>query len=166
MDGKAYFDSGVENYKKGCYTEAIADFDKAIELKPTSSWAHSCRAASYACRGGVMLASIISEEDIDQAISDYSKAIDLGGDSNDYKERGLLYSLKEQDDMSMADYNKAISLDPNNAEAYFARGALHFRRDEYAEAVANFAKTKRLNPSHPSAQDMLDGAARRLSKTV
>jgi len=142
MDGKAYYDRGIENHDKENYKQAIADFTEAIRLKPSSAGAYSRRAASYFCRG-----------DNDLAISDYSKAIELGpGDeysSDDYKNRGVLYASKDQIDKAMADFNKAVSLDPDNCGAYFARGCGYATVGEYSKAKADFEEALRKNPMDP-----------------
>jgi tetratricopeptide (TPR) repeat protein len=79
----------------------IADYSKAIELKP--DWA----AAYYYNRG-------IAENakgDLDGAIADYSKAIALKPDDADaYSNRGVAKRAKGDLDGANADYSKASEL--------------------------------------------------------
>src|SRR5262249_10248465 len=47
----AYYNRGIAYFKKGQYDFAIADFDHAIELDPTSSFALNNRGTAYARKG-------------------------------------------------------------------------------------------------------------------
>jgi len=69
MDGKAYFDRGLENFEKGKYEDAISDFTEAIERKRNSYGAHFQRGKAHLWSG-----------DFRKAIIDYETAISLGGD--------------------------------------------------------------------------------------
>ncbi|TRT43832.1 MAG: tetratricopeptide repeat protein, partial [Microcystis aeruginosa Ma_QC_C_20070703_M131] len=42
-----------------------------------------------------------------------------------YNNRGLLYSDLQKYDLALSDYNKAIEINPNLAEAYLGRGGLY-----------------------------------------
>ena len=56
--------------------------------------------------------------DYDQAIADYSQAIQLNPkDSLAYSARGRAYEAKCDNDMAIADEDQAIQLDPNNGLA-------------------------------------------------
>jgi tetratricopeptide (TPR) repeat protein len=97
---------------KGLYDQAIADWTKAIELKPDYAEAYFQRGAGYVLKG-------LS----DQAIVDYTKAIELKPDyAKAYFLRSIEYNLKNLHDQAIADSTKVIELKPNFAKAYFARG--------------------------------------------
>ncbi len=64
-----------------------------------------------------------ASKNYDQAIADYTKAIDIDSESAvAYASRGRAYYNEEMYDEALADLNKAIELDPNSYTAYFRRG--------------------------------------------
>ncbi len=42
--------------------------------------------------------------------------------------------------MALADYNKAINIDDNNADAYYNRGFSYFYKKDYQRAIADYSK--------------------------
>ena len=63
----------------------------------------------------------------DQAIKDYTKAIELDPrDTHAYYNRGNTYYKKGQYDQAIKEYTKAIELNPKLAEAYDDRGFAYF----------------------------------------
>ena len=61
--------------------------------------------------------------------------------AKDYVDSGLDKFLKDDFDGAIADYNKAIELQPNDAEAYFRRG----QTDEGCRTVWLFARRRAVN---------------------
>lgn len=51
----------------------------------------------------------------------------------------------------IADYDKAIKLDPSNANAYYERGDAHAEIGEYGRAIADYSKAIELDPRHALA---------------
>lgn len=59
------------------------------------------------------------QEDYDNAILAYSKAIELNPkDADAYNNRGAIYDIKKEYDLAIQDYNKAIELTPEDADLY------------------------------------------------
>jgi tetratricopeptide (TPR) repeat protein len=113
-DATDYYNSGNAKIAKGDLDGAIADYTKAIELKPDD-------AETYIIRGRVKKA----KGDLDGAIADYTKAIELKPDDAEiYIIRAIAKAAKNDSDGTLADCNKAIELQPNNAEAYMIRGVV------------------------------------------
>ena len=52
-------------------------------------------------------------------------------------------------DEQLAAFEKAIELDPNNAEAWFNKGYALAGLKRYDEAIAAFDKVQELNPGYP-----------------
>jgi tetratricopeptide (TPR) repeat protein len=77
----------------------------------------------------------------------------LGGENlaATYDNRGFAYSDKRQDSLALADFNQAIRLNPNDAQAFMNRAHLHFRQDHYDLAIADDNTILRLNPNHIDA---------------
>jgi len=57
-----------------------------------------------------------------------------------YDNRGLMYRNKYEYDISIADFTKAIELDPTLAKAYFNRGLAYDRIGEIELARADLIK--------------------------
>lgn len=72
-------------------------------------------------------------------------------DAIDYYNRGNDFRKKGQYDSAIEDYNKAIQLDPNLAQAYGNRGLAHGRKGEYDRSIEDCSKAIALNPDDPSA---------------
>jgi antitoxin component YwqK of YwqJK toxin-antitoxin module/Flp pilus assembly protein TadD len=53
---------------------------------------------------------------------------------------------------SIADYTKAIELDPNDAEAYFNRGDSKYLLEDYSEAIADYTKAIEIDPNNVEAE--------------
>ena len=52
---------------------------------------------------------------------------------------------------TMADYHKAIELNPNDADVYCRRGDAYYEMDEYGEAIVDYSKAIQLNPDYADA---------------
>lgn len=64
-----------------------------------------------------------------------------------YLSRGDARWKKGNLDGAIADYTKAIELDPSFAAAYFNRGAVRNRKDDSEGAMADYSKAIELNPN-------------------
>jgi lipoprotein NlpI len=90
-----------------------------------------------------------------QAFEDFEKAIQLYGDSPDaslaYLNRGLLRCSEGCSELALADYNKALQLNPNFAEAYVERGSAYDLKGRFDLALADYNKALQLKPDMPRA---------------
>ena len=99
---------GVGYLGLGKYSEALADENKAIELNPQFSYAFYIRALVY--ETGYF--------DFDKALADLSTTLKLEPNSLDaLVERGKLYKFQGHLDLSTADYQMVLNLDPSSATA-------------------------------------------------
>jgi len=90
--------------------------------------------------------------DIDGAIEDYTKAIQLAPKSaGSYFNRGNAKSLKGNLDAAIKDYTRAIALHPRYEEAYRVRGFLRFFKARYTLAMNDLAKSYELRKSTGTA---------------
>jgi len=66
----------------------------------------------------------------------------------------------------MEDYEKAISLMPNNGEAYIRRGIVHLKKGEYQDAVDDIEYGFELNPEFKeTAMEYLEKAKKKLNES-
>lgn len=131
---------GLDKVNAGSFKEAIEDFDKAIEIKPTGQ-TYFNRAYSK---------SMI--EDFDGAIQDYKKSIELEYRlAESYFERGYCKEQVNNPDGAMDDYTKAIETNKDYVSAYNNRALIKLKRNEYKAAIKDFDKAIKINPNFVGA---------------
>jgi hypothetical protein len=130
-----YFNSGAAKQAKFDFNGAIADYSKAIELKPDYFEAFNRRGQAKLSKG-----------DVDGAIADYTKAIELKpDDARAYSLRGMAKSSRKDMDGAIADYTKAIELKPN-ALLYDLRAFAKDFEQDFDGAIADWTKVIELKP--------------------
>ena len=92
-----------------------------------------------------------NERDYDKAISLFTKAIMSGELTREdlrfaYEGRGQAWAEKGDNDRAIADYTKAIVIDPKDAGAYYSRGNAWYNKSDYDKAIADYTKTIEINP--------------------
>jgi tetratricopeptide (TPR) repeat protein len=107
-----YYNRGVTRYEVGDDKSAITDLTRALQDKPGDPKARAiCLVARARC--------YINQAKSALAMSDLNEAIKLdGSDSEAYRLRGIIHKVAHEYDKSLSDYEKAIALDPKNADAY------------------------------------------------
>jgi tetratricopeptide (TPR) repeat protein len=109
---KEFLDNGIYEFYEGNFRNAIALFNKSIELNKEFSVTYFYRGASYH-----------SIEEYDEAMMDYTKAITLDPKMTDayYNRAKVILSRKDIQNpdilKAVADLNKALELDENFADA-------------------------------------------------
>jgi tetratricopeptide (TPR) repeat protein len=135
------FYRGTTDLHLGKYDLAIADYDRAIELRHDYAGAYNNRGIAYADKG-----------EYDLAIADYDKAIELKPDCAEaYNNRGSAYDQKGEYDLAIADYGKAIELRPDYVKAYNNRGFAYVHKDEYDLAIGDYDNAIELKPNYATA---------------
>src|SRR5262245_28839780 len=105
---KDYFQRGNERRERGQLKQAIADYDRAIELDPRMASAFRGRAVARQDLG-----------DLAGALTDFDRAIDLDPQSYvAYFGRGTLHRIMGDSEAELADLNQALQLNPRLTEAY------------------------------------------------
>lgn len=71
--------------------------------------------------------------------------------SVDYNNRGNTYHALQQYEQALADFGRAIDLDPNYAGIYYNRGLTHVTLQNYGQALVDFGWAIDLDPNYDQA---------------
>ncbi len=108
----------------------------SVSTPPSTADAYEIRADDKQTKG-----------DLDGAIADYTKAIELKPDLVEvYYNRGLAKQTKGDLDGAIADYTKAIELGPDLVSPYFNRGRAKQAKGDLSGAIADYTKAIELKP--------------------
>ena len=124
----------------GRFKEALIEIDRAIDLEPNN--------ANHYFSKAIALKSL---KRIDEAIAAYSKAIEINPRAAFFNNRGFHYRDKGEIELALADFNQAIDISPNYAEAYYNRGFYYRSKGEMELALADFNKVIEIDPNNASA---------------
>lgn len=142
LEAAEWVEKGNNSVKNMEFVNAIRHYDKAIELDPSYGEPYFVRAIVYLFRGNV-----------GQAIQDATKAIEMSpwDASRFYVLRGVLYYQDSQYEQAFQDFNRAIALRPDYANAYIERGNYYRANDQYDEALWDYNKAIELDPWNDEA---------------
>jgi tetratricopeptide (TPR) repeat protein len=133
-DVEALLDKGFDLYNEEKYTEAIAQYDKALGIDEANP-------EIYFLRGLAWHAS----SETRKAIMDMDMAIELDPDyAEAYQQLGYIYLIGQAPDRAIEALDKAIALDPSNAETYVNRGTAKCMQDDKEGANKDWAMAKAL----------------------
>lgn len=119
---------GISLYKQDLYQYALKDFDKVLELQPSSLTAHLYR--------GHCLRQLNREQ---EAMHSYNRALEIDDcDARVYESRGELYGEMQQFSQAIGDFEKAITLDPEAVSAYGSLGMVYTATQQYQLAKQQF----------------------------
>ncbi len=154
---------------------AIADFDKAIELGYNAAHAYISRGLFHADAG-----------EYDKAIADYTTALEKDADDisalinraavqiargnhqaaiDDYtlalakkpnnlsllQQRGVAYKAAAKPELAIADFETIIKADKDNVTALMARGFIYYQQGKHAAAVQDFSRVIEISPEAAGA---------------
>lgn len=137
----AHFEQGNANLAARRFTEAVADYTRAIQIDPGFVNAYNNRGIAYK-----------RLNQFDKAIEDLTKGISLDPRDPDlFSNRASVYELQKNYDRAEADYTEAIRLGPNDLKHYYRRGDMRLAREMFTGAIADYSKVISMDPSQAAA---------------
>ena len=145
MSATEYYNYGLEHIKKGGFDEAIAAWEKALELEPTMTNAYEKLGKAYYTQGKFIKAGEI-----------YRKELTIKPDDPMiYHSLGVVYRMNEQMEDAVKMQTQALSLNPNLASAYNELGLTYCKQRKLDEAIAAHKKALELDPKLGTAHNYL-----------
>jgi len=139
--------------REGAEKAKSQDWDKAVELlRKASAMDHKYAdelAAVYQQRGY----AAATNQQFQDAISDYSEAAKLTPQNVRIYEQRAAVEMKIQDyDKALADYSEVIKLKPNEARYYNYRAYIYELRNDLKNSMADTEKVLKMDPNNQDAK--------------
>ncbi|MBD2680925.1 MULTISPECIES: tetratricopeptide repeat protein [Nostoc] len=170
----AYYGKGLALYWNRKYQESIPEFELTTKLKPdfVAAWLYLSevyRLFKQPDKALVTIQKAISLqpknpnlynqkylvlEDLKryaEAETAINKAIELNPHAAFYDNRGNHYADRKKWDLALANFNQALAINPQSAEAYNNRGTLHADQKKWDLALADFNNAIAFNPKYAEA---------------
>ncbi len=140
---EAYAGRGNGYLAENRYDLALADFNKAVALKPELSGPLQQNfEIIYIERGGLRG----KDGNYGAAIDDYTRALQLNPlNTRALNDRGDAYYMTGDFDRAIADFTKAIESDPSYSYAYTNRGLSYFKMGDNDQALRDLNSAIELN---------------------
>jgi len=133
---------GAALRKQGKMEEALAQYDRALELDPESKNAHFGLGILYAELGKR-----------GEALLEYQRAIAIDPTYSEvYLNLGALYMQMDQPQEAIEQYQKAIASTPYYAQAHYNLGVAYRKIDKPRQAMESYEKAIRYEPSFVAAR--------------
>ena len=131
---------GVKKLSPGAYEEALAHFNRAIQIWPDYGEAYLNRA--------------VAEHDQSQpaaALLDLDKALDLDPESTRaYHERGQIFLESGEARKAIAEFSRSIQVTPT-VEGHYQRGEAYEKLGDHQKAIADFDAARLANGDRAGA---------------
>jgi tetratricopeptide (TPR) repeat protein len=135
---------------------ALKDLERAIEVAPDLGAAHLLIAKLHVLPGG----------DRERAVKAAAAAVRVFEDDKKQQAAALvlLAQLREDDDQRLKDFDRAVQLDPTNADAWQGRALTYLEKGEADKAIADFNHLLEQNKDNVNARLALAEALMNLDK--
>ncbi len=124
-------------FKDGRPQEALAAYDKALDINPDNLAVYASRGAAYFFTG-----------DYEAAQQDFLKVVETNPhDAEGYSALGAVLAAQGFYEDALKVLNMALMLAPTKPEIFFSRGGIHFMLGQYDQAVADYSYVLQLRPA-------------------
>lgn len=130
QEAKATFKLGSELYNKQQYSEAIAEFNKVLDIDKNLFFVHYYKGRALLDLGKFQ-----------EAITSLNKAIELTSTKENadyYFYRGVAYSNLDDYKNALENFEKAVTLNPSQHTYHDRKGYCLYKQEKYQEAVDSF----------------------------
>lgn len=135
-DAESHLAQGEQYLQEDKLSEAIAEFQAAIQLDPGSVEGHFRLGNAYYQQG-----------QLDEAAAEFQKALELDSKNVDARSNlGAVYYERGEFAKAAAEFKQASSLQPDDADLHYNLGAAYVQQAKYDEAIAEFNEALRLRP--------------------
>ena len=141
-----HYNVGNALVQKGKADEAIAEYQRALEINPNYADAHNNLGNSLFRKGH-----------LDEAIAHYQRALEEIDPNNAAGRTNLGNALfqKRQLGDAIEQYNMAVKINPNYAQAHGNLGVALFQQGRLDDAIAEYQKALEINPKYVEARTNL-----------
>jgi protein O-mannosyl-transferase len=138
---RAYHNRGFSYLQTKQYSEALADFSKAIEINPLDANAWMGRGTLHTRTGNQ-----------DQAIVNLNRAIEIDPRyAEAYAKRCFVRMMKSDPPSALSDCEKAVALDPRHRDALTNRGVVYAALGRTSEAMESYRRALEVDATNPDA---------------
>ena len=139
-----YYNRGLLYKEVKEYEQAIADFSKTIEINPNYNYGKA-----YRNRGEIY--AELKQDQLAYADKDKASQILRRETITLFKNVDIGHEELKEYEQSIAKYNEAIALNPNDAEAYFNRGNVYQESSQYQLAINDYDRAIAIDSNHVKA---------------
>ena len=139
---------GAVLLQKGNVDEAVAQFQKTLQINPDDAKAYVNLGLAL-CRKG----------NVDEGIAQYQKALPIDPDSVEARVNlGNALLQKGEVDAAIAQYQQTLRIDPDYADAYNDLGSALCQKGYVDEAITQYRQALQINPNSAQIHDNLGSA--------
>ena len=136
---------GIAKNQKGDYADAIADYDRSLEINPQYAEAYGNRGVAKSQKGNYK-----------GALTDYDRSLEINPQYAEvYNNRGNAKAGIGDYAGALADFAKVLEINPMNAKAYYNRGIVKNSMGDYVGAVADHNRSLEIDPQNADAYSNL-----------
>jgi tetratricopeptide (TPR) repeat protein len=144
----AHNELGLVLAGRGRFDQAIAHYQKALEISPDYAETHNNLGVALAGSGQV-----------DSAMAHYQKALEIEPNSAEiHNNLGNALAGRGQLDLAIAHYQKALEIKPDYADAHYNLGNALAGRGQVDSAIAHYQKALEIKPDYAQAHNNLGNA--------
>ena len=162
VKAKAAFKDGNRLYKEENYRKAIAEYEKAVALKPDFAEAHFYLASSHQALYRPGKEGDENKQHLDVALEHFLKALEVNKADTPQLKALRLQTLEQltvaYSDPPLTDYEKALGYaeqivkdNPNDTKNLYAMGGLYEKFNRVNEAQQTYVKVVEQNPKDVKA---------------